>query len=66
LHLRHSPFGGEFVIAAIGDARTIHLGHPKQVFHHLRVLEGLGLDQGQGVQIDSVASWCLREASRDE
>jgi hypothetical protein len=30
------------------------------------VLEGLGLDLGQGVQIDFVASWCLREGSRDE
>jgi hypothetical protein len=30
------------------------------------VLEGLGLDLGQGVQIDFVASWRLREGSRDE
>jgi hypothetical protein len=30
------------------------------------VLEGLGLDLGQGVQIDFVASWRLREGSWDE
>jgi hypothetical protein len=30
------------------------------------VLEGLGLDLGQGVQIDFVASCLLREGSRDE
>ena len=65
LHLLHSPLGGELVIAAVGDARAIHLGHPKEVFHHLRVLEGLGLDLGQGVQIDSVASRLLREGNRD-
>ena len=65
-HLLHSPFGGELVIAAVGDARTVHLGHPEEVFHHLRVLEGLGLDLGQGVQIDFVASCLLREGSRDE
>ena len=65
-HLLHRPFGGELVIAAVGDARTIHLGHPEKVFHHLRVLEGLGLDLGQGVQIDFVAFCCLREGSRWE
>jgi hypothetical protein len=27
------------------------------------VLEGLGLDLGQGVEIDFVASWRLREGS---
>src|SRR5262245_58582495 len=66
LHLLHSPFGCELVIAAIGDARTVHLGHPKEVLHYLRVLEGFGLDLRQGVQIDFVTSCCLREGSRDE
>src|SRR6185369_9575059 len=65
-HLLHRPFGGELVIAAIGDARTIHLRHPKEVVHHLRVLERLRLDLGQRLQIDFVASCFLREGSRDE
>jgi hypothetical protein len=66
LHLLHRPFGRELVIAAIGDARTVHLGHPKEVFHYLRVLVGLGLDLGQGVQIDFVASKFLRERRWNE
>ncbi len=66
LHLLHRPFGGQLVIAAVGDARTVHLRHPEQVFHRLRMLEGLGLDLSQGVEIDFVASRSLRDTSRDD
>ena len=54
------------MVAAVVDARAIDLGHVEEVFHDLRVLEGLGLDLGQGVQIDLVTILFLRGCDREE
>ena len=52
------------MIAAVGDAWSVNLGDVEEILHHLRVLEGLVLDLGQGAQIDLVAALFLSWRNR--
>ena len=59
-HLLHGPVGGGAVVAAVVDAGAVDFGHPEEIFHHLRVVEGFVLDLGEGAQVNLVASCFLR------
>ena len=50
-HSLHHPIRRGFVARRTGETRAIHIGQVEHVIHHLRILEGFGLDPIDDQQI---------------
>jgi hypothetical protein len=56
----YGPLDCRAVVRRVGDAGTVDIGDVEEVFHNLRVLEGLSLDVVKDTEVDLFGCGLLR------